>query len=377
MLARLIAFDTVSHRSNLAMIDALAMHLEGVGARIEIHADETGAKANLFATLGPEGDGGFVLSGHTDVVPTEGQDWSSDPFAMVERDAALYGRGSCDMKGFLAACLVMAPHFAARTLRRPLHFAFTYDEEIGCYGAKALVKTLARQGLRPAAALIGEPTLMRVIDAHKGCYEYSTTFEGLAGHGSAPDRGVNAVDYAARFVGRLGEVQQRLKARAPADSRFTPPWSTINVGALQGGIAHNVIPDTARVDWDFRPVQPDDEAFVQDDLTRFCDSVLLPQMRRVHPDASIRTEAIGRVEGLMPRDGNAARDILLALTGANTTDTAAFGTEAGLFQGLGLSAVVCGPGSIDQAHKADEFVTLGQLSLCLEMLDKLADQMTA
>ncbi|MEM6374848.1 MAG: acetylornithine deacetylase [Pseudomonadota bacterium] len=376
-LARLIAFDTVSHRSNLAMIDDLATWLQDIGARVDIHRDQTGNKANLFATLGPDGDGGLVLSGHTDVVPTEGQVWSSDPFEMREADGALYGRGSCDMKGFIAACLVIAPHFAAQELRRPLHFAFTYDEEIGCLGGKALVEVLAAQNLRPSLAIIGEPTSMRVIDGHKGCHEYSTTFTGLAGHGSAPEKGVNAVAYAARFVGCLGEMQRNLKDRAPLDSRFDPPWSTINIGALQGGIAHNVIPDKARIDWDFRPVQPSDEDFVHAGLARYCETELLPAMRRGHSEAAITTEALGRVDGLMPMPENAARDLVMALTGANRTETVAFGTEAGLFQGLGLSTVVCGPGSIEQAHKADEFVTLEQLSLCLDMLGGLTEQMVA
>ena len=376
-LARLIAFDTVSERSNLAMIDNLATILEAAGARVQVHSDETGEKANLFATLGPDGDGGIVLSGHTDVVPTDDQDWATDPFEMVEKDAALYGRGTCDMKGFLAACLVMAPHFAARNLRRPLHFAFTYDEEVGCFGAQALIKTLSRQGLRPSAAIIGEPTLMRVIDGHKGSHEYTTIIEGLAGHGSAPDKGVNAVQYAARFVTHLNEIQEQLKDRAPPDRRFDPPWSTINVGALHGGIAHNVIPDTARIDWDFRPVQPGDESFVHDAVQRFCETELLPVMQQVHPAARIRTDAIGEIAGLMPTPDNAARDIVMALTAANITDSVAFGTEAVLFQEFGLSAVVCGPGSIEQAHKADEFVTLEQLSLCLDMLDKLVDHVAA
>ncbi|MEM9843712.1 MAG: peptidase dimerization domain-containing protein, partial [Pseudomonadota bacterium] len=237
--------------------------------------------------------------------------------------------------------------------------------------------TLSRQGLRPSAAIIGEPTLMRVIDGHKGSHEYTTIIEGLAGHGSAPDKGVNAVQYAARFVTHLNEIQEQLKDRAPPDRRFDPPWSTINVGALHGGIAHNVIPDTARIDWDFRPVQPGDETFVHDAVQRFCETELLPVMQQVHPAARIRTDAIGEIAGLMPTPDNEARDIVMALTGANITDTVAFGTEAGLFQEFGLSAVVCGPGSIEQAHKADEFVTLEQLSLCLDMLDKLVDHVAA
>lgn len=377
LLGDFIAYDTVSDRSNLAMIGDLAGRLETIGARVEVLEDETGGKANVFASLGPEGDGGLVLSGHTDVVPVADQTWASDPFEMTEHEGRLYGRGSCDMKGFIAACLVMAPRYAAGELNRPLHFAFTYDEEVGCFGALALAQTLTRKGLRPAAALIGEPTSMRVIDGHKGCNEYTTRFTGLAGHGSTPDKGVNAVEYATRFVSRLMALQEALRKRAPDGSRFAPPWSTINVGGLHGGVAHNVIPSEAQVEWDFRPVQDADETFVKDDVEDYIARTLLPAMRSVYPEAKITTEAIGEIRGLIPADPNEARDIVLALTGANETGTVAFGTEAGIFQSLGMSAVVCGPGSIEQAHKADEFVALDQLSSCLEMLEGLGRKLMA
>ncbi|MEM8632861.1 MAG: acetylornithine deacetylase [Pseudomonadota bacterium] len=377
LLGDFIAYDTVSDRSNLAMIGDLAGRLETIGARVEVLEDETGGKANVFASLGPEGDGGLVLSGHTDVVPVADQTWASDPFEMTEHEGRLYGRGSCDMKGFIAACLVMAPRYAAGELNRPLHFAFTYDEEVGCFGALALAQTLTRKGLRPAAALIGEPTSMRVIDGHKGCNEYTTRFTGLAGHGSTPDKGVNAVEYATRFVSRLMALQEALRKRAPDGSRFAPPWSTINVGGFHGGVAHNVIPSEAQVEWDFRPVQDADETFVKDDVEDYIARTLLPAMRSVYPEAKITTEAIGEIRGLIPADPNEARDIVLALTGANETGTVAFGTEAGIFQSLGMSAVVCGPGSIEQAHKADEFVALDQLSSCLEMLEGLGRKLMA
>ena len=377
LLRHLIAFPTVSTDSNLAMIDFLADRLEGVGAKVEVHADPSGTKANLFATLGPEVDGGILLSGHSDVVPVADQDWTTDPFEMVERDGRLYGRGTCDMKGFIAAAVAMAPFYAEKVKDRPIHFAFTHDEETGCLGAQALAQVLRAQGVRPRVAIIGEPTLMRIIEGHKGCYEYTTHFTGLEGHGSGPDRGVNAVEYAVRYVGRLLELKEKLKARAPAKGRFDPPWTTINTGALVGGVAHNVIPGKARVDWEMRPVQAGDADFVKDDLLHYCTHTLLPAMRAVMPEADIVTEVIGEVDGLIPADENEARDIVAELTGANGADTVAFGTEAGIFQALGMSAVVCGPGSIEQAHKPDEYLALDQLEECLVMLERLGAKLGA
>jgi len=377
LLGDLIAFPTVSELSNLDMIAYLAYRLEDSGARIDIFHDEIGHKANLFATIGPEVDGGIVLSGHSDVVPAKDQDWASDPFQMIEHGGRLYGRGACDMKGFIAAATAMAPVLAERVRERPVHFAFTYDEEVGCLGGQALVKSLQDKGLRPSVAVIGEPTSMRIIEGHKGCYEYTTRFTGLAGHGSAPDRGVNAVEYAARYVNRLLELKDTLRARAPAGSRFDPPWTTINTGCLKGGVAHNVIAGSAEVEWEMRPVQEKDAVFVSTDLKEYCHDSLLPAMRAICPEADIVTETIGEVEGLVPADANEARDILMELTGARTAGLVAFGTEAGLFQTLGMSAVVCGPGSIEQAHKPDEFVSIDQLQQCLDMLDRLGRRLAA
>lgn len=368
ILKDLIAFPTVSADSNLAMIAFMADHLEACGARVEIFHDPTGQKANLFATLGPDVDGGLVLSGHCDVVPVTDQDWSSDPFEMVERDGRLYGRGTCDMKGFIAATLAMAPHFAKTPRRTPIHFAFTYDEETGCIGAGHLAQSLSERGIRPSMAIIGEPTMMRIIEGHKGCYEYSTHFQGLEGHGSAPDLGVNAVEYAVRYVARLLELRDQLKAKAPEDSRFDPPWTTLNVGALRGGSVHNVIAPKAKVDWEMRPVQNSDAQYVKQAIDTYCTETLLPAMQAVYPDASIETEIVGEVAGLIPVERNEAKRILTELTGANSADVVPFGTEAGIFQKLGMDVVVCGPGNIEQAHKADEFLAIDQLSHCLELL---------
>ncbi|MGN6584689.1 MAG: acetylornithine deacetylase [Rhizobiaceae bacterium] len=371
ILGDLIAFPTVSAGSNLDLIAYAAERLGAYGATIAINRDESGAKANLFATIGPEGDGGIVLSGHTDVVPVMAEEWTSDPFAMREADGRLYGRGACDMKGFIAAALAMAPRFAAAKLARPVHFAFTYDEEVGCFGGQQLVADLERAGIRPSVAIVGEPTMMRIIEGHKGCYEYTTEFHGLDGHGSDPDAGVNAIEYAVRYVSRMLEVRERLKRRPAEGSRFQPPWTTLQVGRMEGGTARNVIARHCAVEWEMRPVHLHDADEVKAELKTYCDEVLLPAMRAVSPEAEIVTHVIGEVAGLEPVPLNEAREIVSALTGQQDCDVVPFGTEAGLFQAYGMSVVVCGPGSIEQAHKPDEFVSRDQLQACLDMLSGL------
>ena len=376
ILDAFIAHPTVSVDSNLAMITDIAERLGDVGARLDLQTSSDGRKANLFATFGPDEPGGIMLSGHSDVVPVEGQDWSSDPFRMVERDGRLYGRGTCDMKGFLAAVVAKAPEFAALRLVKPLHIAVTYDEEVGCLGAQALADWMNQHGIRPRLTIVGEPTTMAVIEGHKGCCEYTTRFHGLAGHGSNPERGANAVEYAVRYVARLMELAEELKSRAPDNSPFDPPWTTINTGALSGGFAHNVIPEEAQVDWEFRPVQASDFSFVKTQMEDYVASVLLPAMQRVSPTARITMDVMGEVAGLEPKTENEARDILMELTGSNRSDVVAFGTEAGIFASLGMSAVICGPGSIEQAHKPDEYLSLDQLQACLDMLDGLEKRLT-
>jgi acetylornithine deacetylase len=377
ILADLVAFPTVSTDSNLDMISYIARYLENHGARVEVFRDETGHKANLFATIGPDTDGGLVLSGHSDVVPVTDQDWSNDPFALVEQEGRLFGRGTCDMKGFIAATLAMAPEFAKANLSRPIHFAFTHDEETGCIGATHLVEALRTRDIHPSMAIIGEPTMMRIIEGHKGCYEYTARFQGLEGHGSAPDAGVNAVEYAVRYVNRLLELREDLKTMYPDSSKFEPPWTTMNIGAVMGGSVHNVIAPKAEVKWEMRPVQPSDADYVKSEIAEYCEHTLLPAMQDVYPEASIETEIMGEVAGLIPADENEARRIVSELTGANTTDLVAFGTEAGLFQTLGMDVIVCGPGSIEQAHKADEYLAVDQLEQCLDLLSNLCRKFTS
>ena len=376
ILDDLIAFPTVSAESNLEMIDYLANRLDECGAKVDVMSDDSGTKANLFATLGPEEPGGIVLSGHSDVVPVTDQNWDSDPFMMTERDGLLFGRGTCDMKGFIAATIATAPLFEQHVQERPVHFAFTYDEETGCIGAGHLARALKERAIKPEIAIIGEPTSMQVIEGHKGCYEYCTRFHGLEGHGSHPEVGVNAVEYAVRYVTKLLELRGKLRDMAPADSLFEPPWTTLNVGALNGGSVPNVIAPKAQVDWEMRPVQSGDAHFVKDAISDYCENVLLPEMLAVYPEAKIETEIIGEVAGLVPQDENEARKIVSELTGANTAGLVPFGTEAGIFQSLGMDVVVCGPGSIEQAHKANEYLLLDQLAQCLTMLEKMAHRLS-
>jgi len=376
-LARLVAHPTISSDSNLALINEVADHLGAHGARIEILPDPTGQKANLWATFGPDAPGGLVLSAHSDVVPVEGQHWHTDPFELTEVPQGLAARGACDMKGFLACVLAKAPQIAAAAHHRPVHIALTHDEEVGCHGAEALCAHLVARGAAPALCIVGEPTLMQVIDGHKGCFEYHTRFTGLAGHGSAPDQGVNAIVFAVRYAAKLMDLAAAFKADPPPGSRFDPPWTTINIGLLNGGFAPNVIPEEADLGWDMRPVRPGDGAFVKETMAAFVRDELLPEMRRIHPGADIVLEVEGEVRGLDPQEPNPARARAMALTGANGAGTVAFGTEAGLFQSLGCATVVCGPGSIDQAHKADEWIAADELSKCLAFLDGLTARLSS
>lgn len=375
ILEKLIYFPTISSDSNQACVDWIVKYLEPLGARCQV-SSATPGKANIFATIGPDVDGGLILSGHLDVVPVVGQDWSSDPFKLREEAGFLYGRGTCDMKGFIAVCLALAPEFAAAQLTRPVHFAFTYDEETGCLGAPVLLDELVKTGLRPSVAIIGEPTSMQIIEGHKGCCEYTVEFTGVEGHSSLPDLGLNALEYATRYVTELMRLRQELPSRAPKGSQFEPPHTTLQVCMLEAGIAHNVIPNKALVGWEMRPVQTSDLDYVRGKIRAFTSDVLLPEMKSKYDAADIEEIFISEVVGLEPDSDSEAVAIVRALTGRNETDVVSFGTEAGLFQKAGVSAVICGPGSIEQAHKPDEYVSREQLSTCLQMLSRMVEKLS-
>lgn len=370
ILDDLVAFPTVTSDSNLDLTAYASERLEAVGATVTTTYDPAGAKANVFATIGPPVDGGVVLSGHTDVVPADGGGWSSDPFVVTRRDDRLYGRGTADMKGFIACVLALAPAFAAARSAVPVHVALTFDEEIGFRGAPVLLEDLTRTGPLPSAAIVGEPTCLRIIAAHKGCYEYTTRIVGRQGHGSMPGQAVNAVEVGARFVARLLDLRSELAADAPPDSPFDPPGTTISVGRMAGGTARNIVADTCTIEWEMRPVSRDDAVRARDDRVAF-ERTLADEMRQVHADAAVTTTAVCEVDGLEPDPGSSALALGRLLLDDPDEDVVSFGTEAGLFQRAGIPAIVCGPGSIDVAHQPDEFVEIGQLDACLAMLHRL------
>ncbi len=374
LLADLVAFPTVTSESNLDLVDYAAAHLSRAGADLVRTYDRERRKANLLATIGPRVDGGVVLSGHTDVVPAEG-DWTTPPFTADVRDGAVYGRGTADMKGFIACVLAMADRFAAADLRVPVHIALTYDEEVACLGAPVLLAELSRTGPTPSAAIIGEPTQFRVVEGHKGCYEYTTTITGLEGHASAPARGVNAVEHAARYIARLLELRDELAARAPADSPYDPPETTISVGTINGGSARNVLAGTCSFDWDMRPVRRSDVEHVTAALADY-ERAAVAEMRATAPEAGITTTTVGAVDGLEPLDGSPAVALARVLLDDPPIDVVPFGTEAGLFAEAGIPAIVCGPGSIEVAHQPDEHVRVAQLEECLAMLERLTDHLS-
>lgn len=370
ILDDLVAFPTVTSDSNLELIAYASERLEAAGAELTTTHDDTGSKANVHATIGPLVDGGVAVSGHTDVVPADGDGWSSDPFVVTRRDDRLYGRGTADMKGFIACVLALAPAFAAARASVPLHVALTFDEEVGFRGAPVLLDALTRTGPLPRAAIVGEPTCLRIIAAHKGCYEYTTTVTGRQGHGSTPARAVNAVEYGARYVSRLLELRSELAGSAPDDSPFDPPGTTLSVGTMRGGTARNIVADTCTIEWEMRPVTGADAARVRDAREAF-ERSLTEEMRRTDPDATVSTTAICEVDGLEPAPDSPALQLGRLLLDDPDTDVVSFGTEAGLFQQAGIPAIVCGPGSIDVAHQPDEFVSLDQLDACLDMLHRL------
>ena len=379
ILSELIKFQTVSGTSNLKLIEYCEKTLSKLGAISFKTFDEAKQRVNLFSTISGKqklNGRGIILSGHTDVVPASAKEWSSNPFVATQKNNKVYGRGSTDMKGFIACSLALAPYFASQNLKKPIHFSFTYDEETACQGAPIMIEELKKRNLNCSVCIVGEPTNMKAVQAHKGCYEYSTHFTGLAGHGSAPDKGVNAVEYATRFANKLIGLREELKKREPKNSVFTPPYTTLGIGRIKGGLARNVIADQCVVDWELRPVVPEDGEFVNKNMDAFVKDILLPKMKKVYPKADIKKEIIGEIIGFNKVEESEAINLVCNLTGDNSREVVSFGTEAGLFQEIGISTVVCGPGSIEQAHTIDEYVSFDQLKRCLKMLIDLKDQMS-
>ncbi|MDF9620349.1 acetylornithine deacetylase [Pseudomonas entomophila] len=377
LLARLVGFATVSRDSNLALISFIKDYLAGLGVESELFHNVEGTKANLFATLGPRDRGGVVLSGHTDVVPVDGQAWAYDPFQLTEHDGRLYGRGTADMKGFIASVLAAVPAFLAQPLRLPVHLAFSYDEEVGCLGVRSLLAALAQRPNKPTLCLIGEPTELKPVLGHKGKLAMRCQVHGAACHSAYAPYGVNAIEYAARLIGKLGEIGEGLALPDHRDPRFDPPFSTVQTGVIKGGRALNIVPEECEFDFEVRALPGFEAQTVADQLQTYAEAELLPRMRAVNGASDIRLQPLSAYPGLAtPADSEAAQLVAL-LSGSSEFGTVAFGTEGGLFEQAGIPTVVCGPGSMDQGHKPDEFVSVEQLQGCDAMLLRLRDYLAA
>jgi acetylornithine deacetylase len=369
MIQALVEIPTVSRDSNLQLIDYVSNYLAGFGVETRLVRDESGEKANLYATVGPAVPGGVVLSGHTDVVPVDDQDWSSDPFQLVEKSGRLYGRGTCDMKSFYAIALALVPEMA--NLKKPIHFALSYDEEVGCLGAPEMIRELASVLPEPAAVIVGEPTEMQVVTAHKSIFHFDTLITGREAHSSQPHRGVSAVMVAGQLINWLVERQERCAADASVDSDFQPPHTSFHCGVVHGGTAHNIMAHHCQFVTDIRALPEESaEAYFQE-YRAFALETLLPRMRAICPDTDIEFRINAEVPAYSEAEDAPSVQLVKQLTGQNSVTSVVYGAEAGQFQQAGFSVAMCGPGSIDQAHQPDEYISLAQVEKGIEFTRRL------
>lgn len=376
MIARMVSFDTTSSRSNLELIHFVRDYLAAWDVDSHMVPNEDGTKANLYAAIGPQVEGGVVLSGHTDVVPVEGQPWDTDPWQVVEKDGRLYGRGTADMKSFSSIVLAKLPELLEKPLTRPLILALSYDEEIGCFGAPRMIRELMERLPKPALCIVGEPSMMGVVNAHKGIATHRTSVTGFEAHSAHTDKGVNAVAAATRLAAFLHDIADDFRSQGPFDERFDPVYTTLGVNVINGGTAHNIVARECSFVWDCRTI-PGMSA--DDVLARLNAKAaeMLPAMRSVFPGADIVTERLASVPGLAPEDPSPAAELVHRLTGRNSTETVSYASEGGQFQEAGLSTVICGPGSILQAHQPNEFIALSQIEECDAFISRLADWASA
>ena len=372
MLERLIAFPTVSKDSNLGLIEWTRDYLAGLGATSRLTYDATGKKANLFATLGEGSRPGLVLSGHTDVVPVEGQAWDTDPFKATVIGDKLYGRGSADMKGYIATALVMAPKFLVSKADAPLHFAFSYDEEVGCLGVRSLIQDLKDIGLKTAGCIVGEPTLMQPIIAHKGTHRFRCCITGREAHSSYTTQGVNAIEYAARIIVYIRQMADRLQQLETRDYAFTVPFTTMQTGLIRGGLAANIVPKECEFIFEARTLPGASEHKLFQEVKDYA-ATLLPEMQRVEPNAAIKLDMIASAPGMNMQESDDIVKLAASLTRNKPNGAVSYGTEGGLFQAAGIPTVICGPGDIEQAHRPNEFVSLAQLAQCEAFMQRLLD----
>lgn len=375
LLARLVAFDTTSHKTNIPLIEFVEDYLARYGIESSRVPTPDGLKTSLFATIGPKGVPGIGLSGHTDVVPVIGQTWDTDPFTMVERDGLLYGRGTADMKGYLACVLAMVPTLVAKPLKTPIHIIFSYDEEVGCTGVRPLIAELGKSLICPRAVLVGEPTEMNVVDAHKGPIRWHVDVTGRASHSSMPQLGVNAISYGARIINELLTIEAELKV-GQQNPRFTPAYNTLQVTQITGGTASNITPAPCWFGWEMRRLPGFDVQTVEERV-RALIARLEAEMQLEAPEASIVMAVKNEVPAYIAEKNGLGLSLALQLAATNETSAVSYATEAGLFQDGGAPSVVCGPGNIDQAHKPNEFIAVSELTKCLAFFDRLADWVVA
>ena len=373
MMARLIAFDTTSDKPNLDLIANVKDYLEGLGVECHLTPDDDGEKASLFATIGPRDKPGIALSGHTDCVPVEGQPWDTNPFEMTEKDGRLYGRGTCDMKGYVAMCLAMVPAFLEKPLATPIHLALSYDEEVGCTGVRPMIERLGRDLPMPSAVLVGEPTMMEVVDAHKGLCDFKTIITGFEAHSSMDVAGGNSIFAASRFLGELMRLREVYVEKGDPTGRFTPGYSSVHVGLISGGSASNIVPRHCEIDWEVRMVRSEDARDIAAAATRYADEHIVPGLKAVSEATGIETIEILESPPLTPDPGSHAEVLAKRLAGSNATGAVSYATEAGLFQQSGLPTIVCGPGSVEQAHKPNEYLAVSQIDSCMAFLHRLKD----
>ena len=377
MIERLIGFDTTSRDSNLGLIEWTRDYLNGYGVESRLTYDASGKKANLFATVQQGDKPGIVLSGHTDVVPVDGQNWASDPFKASVRGDKLYGRGACDMKSFLAVALAMVPRFVAADLKAPIHLALSYDEEVGCIGARGLLEDLARNDIRPAGAVIGEPTSMQPVIAHKGKRSFRCCVRGKEAHSALTPQGVNAIEYAARIITYIRHMAERLQACEARDFGFDVPFTTMQTGVISGGTALNIVPRECIFQFEFRYLPGADPDALEREIKDYAERVILPEMQRTDPDTGISIETKSEIPGLNTDAEDEVAHLAQALSRNHSTAKVSYASEGGLFQRAGIPAIICGPGSIEQAHKPDEYVSLAQVALCESFMQRLLEQMSA
>jgi len=374
MIGKLIAFDTTSRNSNLRLIGFVRDYLAGFGVEAHLIHSADGTKANLYATLGPQDKPGIALSGHTDVVPVDGQEWATDPWRATSADDRLYGRGACDMKGFLGVVLTFVPELVRRKPHTPIHLAFSYDEEVGCVGVRRLLDILKEMPIRPKACIIGEPTSMKVTVGHKGKKSVRCHVHGFEAHSSLAPRAVNAVEMAAEVIVHLRGMARRFAAEGPFDNDYDVPHATVHTGVIHGGTALNIVPKDCHFDFEFRFLPVQNVTAMFDEVRGFAEHTLQPAMRRIAPHTGFTWQELSAYPGLATPVDSEIVELVKALTGGNSTIKVAFGTEAGLYHETGIPAIICGPGSIDQAHKPNEWVTMEQLALCENFMRRLVDR---